>query len=322
MTERLQRPPPLRRMPGGWVGFHAGRAWPVRDAAGAAEAAGAIWHFTGEALLVEPPEGEVCALVARPAAPVLPAMPLPRRIATPAMPPGMRLGAQVVPRAALWRLVPMPMVTPLPFAPRGVAGLAVADGIAALVLDGPADATLLALLTLRGRMLGLPCMDARPDAEAGSLAALPDAILALAPPLPEGRAAATVPETPLVMATAGGVGFALHAMVIDAVLPPMLPAPPPAAAGLRVRGVVAHRGQVLPVVDGGQALGGAPALGFDPVPLLRLGAVAVAVSAVHGLRHLPETALTARGPGPIIATCWPDGSALPVLDPGFLARTA
>ena len=320
MAERLFRPPVLRRLPDGWMGYHDGQAWPVRDPGSAADAAGATWFFTGEALLVEPPEGEFCALPARPAPPPLPSLPMPHRAAAAPVLPGMRLGAHVVPRAALWRLVPMPAVTPLPFAPPGVMGLAVAQGFAALVLHGAADAPLLALLSVQGRMLGLPCMDARPDADAGTLDILPAAALALAPPLPEARPAPPTPATALVLSDAGGITFALPALAIDAVLPPMLPAPPPGDAGGRIRGVVSHRGQVLPVVDGGQALGGPPALGFEPVPLLRLGAVAVAVALVRGLRRVPEAALTARGAGPVIATAWPDGAAVPVIDPAFLAR--
>lgn len=320
MVERLFRPPVLRRLPVGWMGFHDGQAWPVRDPSGTANFAGAIWFFTGDALLVEPPEGEVCALPTRPAPPSLPSLPMPRRAAAAPLPPGMRLGTLVVPRAALWRLVSMPEVTPLPFAPPGVAGLAVAEGIAALVLGGPADAPLLALLSVQGRMLGLPCQDARPDPAPGSVEMVSAAALALAPPLPEPRAAPAIVETPLLLADAGGITFALPVLAIDAVLPPLLPAPPPAEAGGRIRGVVSHRGQVLPVVDAGQALGGPPALGFEAVPLLRLGGVALAVVQVRGLRRVPEAALTARGAGPVIATAWPDGAAVPVIDPAFLAR--
>jgi len=323
MAERLEQPPLLRRMPGGWVGFVDGAAWPVVDAGGAAEWPGTLWHFDGVALIAEAAPGAV-----PPASPSLPppvtaATPLRQRAAAAsgAM-PGMRLlrdAAEdvLVPRAALERVLPWPEVQPLAFAPPGVLGLGMA-GAAVLVLDGPQPQNLLAVLRLDGRLIGLGCAELRPDPAAGDTAWLPEGAWALAPLAPSVVTQLEPPSLPLLFCTAGGTRFALPALEVEAVLPPLLP-----VAGPDQVRIVAHRGQVLPVFDAGLALGGPAVLGGDAAPMLRLGGVAVAVAAVEGLRRVPLSAISAANAGSAMrAVCWPAGVAVPVLDPIWLARGA
>ena len=334
MVEGLDAAPVLRRIPGGWVGFHAGAAWPVRDPDGVAGHQATRWHFDGAALLAEavgPAAPAPAAALPMPFTAQAPApAPAPRaapaiRTSQPAM-PGMRLsrGAEslVVPRPWLERLLPMPALHPLPFAPPGVAGLALA-GAAVLVLEGPADLPLLAVLRVEGRLIGLGCGEARPDAAPGDAAWLPQGLLALAPLAAEPAPARQEPTTPMLFCQAGGIAFALPALEVEAVLPPQRPILAPGEASA-IRGVVAHRGQVLPVLDAGVALGGAAALAGQEVPMLRLaGQIAVAVTAVEGLRRVPLSAIspTSMG-GPMRAVCWPGAAAVPVLDPAWLARGA
>lgn len=324
MAEPLRRAPLLRRMPGGWVGFHEGTAWPVADPDGVAHAPGAVWWFDGARLLAEPGGAAITPATPWHDHPVAPAAPRP---AAPSLAmPGMRLtrGAApdlAVPRAWLERLLLMPPCQPLPFAPPGVVGLALAAG-GVLVLEGPPGLPLLAVLRVEGRLLGLACAGARPDADAGDGGWLPAGAWALAPRARDAVTLPAMPSTPLLFCQAGGLEFALPALEVEAVLAPLLPSPAPRDPALR--GVVAHRGQVLPVLDGGLALGGAPVLAGLPVPMLRLaGPVALAVSAVEGLRRVPDTAISpAAAGGPLRATCWPAGAAIPVLDPAWLSRGA
>ena len=124
------------------------------------------------------------------------------------------------------------------------------------------------------------------------------------------------PSLPLLFCTAGGTRFALPALEVEAVLPPMLPVPGPDQVH-----IVAHRGQVLPVFDAGLVLGGPAVLGGGAVPMLRLAGVAVAVAAVEGLRRVPLSTISATNAGGAMrAVCWPAGVAVPVLDPLWLAR--
>ena len=322
MTEILRRSPSLRRIPGGWVGFHEGAAWPVADPDRVAHAPGAAWSFDGAQLVAmagaapAPPapswrDQQAVVAPSRPAIPPQAAM------------PGMcltrgDLPALRVPRAWLERLVLMPPCHPMPFAPPGVRGLALA-GAGVLLLDGPPGQPLLAVLRVDDRLLGLPCTGARPDADAGDGGWLPPGAWALAPLAPRIAPLPVAPSTPLLFCHAGGLEFALPALEVEAVLPPQLPTPAPHDPALR--GVVAHRGQVLPVLDAGLALGGPAALSGAPVPMLRLAGVALAVTAVEGLRRVANSAIsTAVAGGPIRATCWPAGTAIPVLDPAWLSR--
>ncbi|WP_353212996.1 chemotaxis protein CheW [Rhodovarius sp.] len=329
MAERLEQPPLLRRMPGGWVGFVDGAAWPVHDADGVAEWPGTLWHFDGAALIAEAAPGAVPPPAGpNPPPPAAAGGPLtPRATATAtttalgAM-PGMRLlrGAAadvLVPRAALERVLPWPEVQPLAFAPPGVLGLAMA-GAAVLVLEGPQPQSLLAVLRLEGRLIGLGCAELRPDPAAGGTEWLPEGAWVLAPLAPSIAPRLEPPSLPLLFCTAGGIRFALPALEVEAVLPPVLPVPGPDHAH-----IVAHRGQVLPVFDAGLALGGPAVLGQDAVPMLRLGGVAVAVAMVEGLRRVPLSAISAANAASAMrAVCWPAGVAVPVLDPAWLARGA
>ncbi len=330
MAERLEQPPLLRRMPGGWVGFVDGVAWPVQDAAGAAEWPDTQWLFDGTALIAEaapgarpPPASPPAAALAAP--PRTPGMQH-RATASQASMPGMRLlraGAEAltVPRAALERVLPWPTVQPLAFAPPVVLGLAMA-GTAVLVLHGPQPQALLAVLRVAGRLVGLGCTELRPDEAPGDIGWVPEDALALAPLAPDEARHQEPPSLPLLFCQAGGIRFALPALEIEAVMAPQLPV----AGPIGERGhthVVAHRGQVLPVIDAGLTLGGAAVLSGTEVPLLRLAGIAVAVAAVEGLRRVPMAAIspTTTG-GAMRAVCWPSGAAVPVLDPAWLARGA
>lgn len=330
MAEHLPQPPLLRRMPGGFVGFVDGLAWPVDDPQGAAEWPGTRWRLDGERLIAEaapgagpPPAGPQTTPIA--------AAPLPRRaaVAQHAM-PGMRLlrGAAeplVVPRAWLERVLPWPEPQPLAFAPPGVLGLAVA-GAAVLVLDGPRPQSLLAVLRVEDRLVGLGCGELRPDSAPGDAAWLPEGALALAPRAPPATPRLEEPSQALLFCQAGGTRFALPALEVEAVMPPQLPVPAP-MAGRGHAHIVAHRGQVLPVLDAGLALGGAPVLGGGEVPMLRLAGLAVAVAVVEGLRRVPLSAISPAtsqpgADGAMRAVCWPAGLAVPVLEPAWLARGA
>ncbi|MBC7430439.1 MAG: hypothetical protein H7345_00065, partial [Rubritepida sp.] len=57
MADALGRPPPLRRIPGGWVGFHQGAAWPVDAPGGVALAPDASWSSDGAVLRATPGGG-------------------------------------------------------------------------------------------------------------------------------------------------------------------------------------------------------------------------------------------------------------------------
>jgi chemotaxis signal transduction protein len=323
MAERLEQPPLLRRMPGGWVGFVDGAAWPVVDAGGAAEWPGTLWHFDGVALIAEAAPGAVPPPTSpTPPPPATAPAPLRQRPAALGAMLGMRLlrdAAEdvLVPRAALERVLPWPEVQPLAFAPAGVLGLGMA-GAAVLVLSGPQPQNLLAVLRLEGRLVGLGCAGLRPDPAAGDTAWLPEGAWAMAPLAPSITPRLEPPSLPLLFCVAGGARFALPALEVEAVLPPLLP-----VAGPDQVRIVAHRGQVLPVFDAGLALGGPGVLGGDAVPMLRLGGVAVAVAMVEGLRRVPLSAISAANAGSAMrAVCWPAGVAVPVLDPIWLARGA
>jgi chemotaxis signal transduction protein len=134
---------------------------------------------------------------------------------------------------------------------------------------------------------------------------------------------------------AGGEGgaalrVAFPAEAVAAVVPPCLPDPPPPGAPARVRGLCAHRGEVLPVIGAAECLGlgdpsPAPAV---PAPLLRLAGpwpLALRVTEVLGLRRLP--------PPPCPGAVWPggdlieavallDGEPLPVCRPSALLAAA
>ena len=237
----------------------------------------------------------------------------------------LRLGgvALTVPAALAERILPwLAPPVPVPAAPPGVLGYALAGGRPVLVLDlgwcaggaageagaGEAGAgELLAVLGWAGRRFALPCDRVATVAEPGAgfrawlegaaarraLAEAPAAAAAV-PALPE-------PRRGLLLCSAAGRRFAVPAEEVAAVIAPQRPLPAPAGLGARVRGVCAHRGDVLPVLDAGESMGGPPALAAGPVPLLRLpggggfgpAGLAVAVRQVHGLRQVAVAACTA-----------------------------
>jgi len=243
-----------------------------------------------------------------------------------------RLGPQVevrLPFALVRRVLPLPSLVPVPGRPAAMAGLALVEGLAVLVVDpvalggDPADpAPLLVVVELDGRRIGLPCQSVAPAApgqraDTSALAALLEGVAA-----PEATPAPPTPPAPsrsLLLVLAGGQRFALAAEEVAAVLAPTLTLPAP---GGRQR-IVGHRGEVLPVADAGLALGGVPALRPDmPGPLLRLALaapVALAVQEVIGLRRVPLAAITLVGPGLLAAVAGlPDGP-LPVCRAAALA---
>ncbi len=322
-------------------GLTGGPAWVLLDSA-----AGRL-VVAGEALTEEaPPEAEPLAigLVAgapapRPALPpVLPAegsggWALPPRHAR-SLPVAMaaELGPVrlVLPFAALEHVVEMPPLRPAPGAgleAQGggpaqplTLGLALAEGAPVLVLDPARLAELppvaeapthLAVFRHAGRRLGLPCARLGP-AEPGEapLTQRLDALLPTLGPAPLGAAAAPPPPEPmrsLLLCMAGGQPFALPVEEVAAAIPPIAPAPAPAGVGRGICGVIAHRGEVLPVLDGGERLGLPPVLpqAGAEAPMLRLTGprpVALAVSQVTGLRQVPERLVVATaGDGPVAA---------------------
>ncbi|MBU8546754.1 MULTISPECIES: chemotaxis protein CheW [Roseomonadaceae] len=297
----------------------------------------------------------ICGLPEGGAPPLLPPRPTARRAPAP-LPAGpggwsvpMRGGAQrqvalaaefgalrmVLPFAALERVVPMTELRPAPAAGPAALGYTVAAGAPALVLDpawlmqaeAPAiPPTLLLLFRHGGRRLGLPCGRVGParageatlvqrlDAVAEALVAAPLAEAALPPP-PE-------PSRALLLCAAGGQAFALPVEEVLAVIPPMALTQAPHSLGDRAlpgfRGIAAHRGDVLPVLDAGERLGARFVLDspLAEAPMLRLPGVtpvALAVSQVTGLRRIPERLISAvAGEGMVSAVVALGDAPLPV----------
>ncbi|WP_426956746.1 chemotaxis protein CheW [Muricoccus radiodurans] len=238
----------------------------------------------------------------------------------PAPPAALRLEAEAgpvtLPLSAVDRLLPMPVLHPAPGAPTGTAGLAWTESGPVLVL-APASLPLLAVLTIGGRHLGLPCRAAVP-APPGT-GTIPDRLLApvlltAAPAASRPSPSADIPTHPILVARAGETRFALAVEEVVAVLPPQDPRNRGRGA---LAGIAAHRGDVLPVLDAGERLGTTPVLrDLTAPPMLRLGGahpLALAVSAVPGLRHVPEPDLVpVPGDGPVAAVARLEGDPLPV----------
>ena len=246
----------------------------------------------------------------------------------------------VLPFAALERVVPLPPIRPAPGAGQAALGYAVAGDAPVLVLDpawaagAPADPaiepTLLVLFRHAGRRLGLPCArigPARPGE--ATLAARLDAALPDLLAAPMGQVAAPPPPEPtraLLVCTAGGQPFALPVEEVQAVIPPLAPTPAPEGTLTAFRGVAAHRGEVLPVLDAGERLGLAPVLAApgQEAPLLRLVGirpVALAVGMVTGLRRIPERLIAAvAGDGLVAAVAEFQGAPLPICRAAVLGR--
>jgi chemotaxis signal transduction protein len=232
-------------------------------------------------------------------------------------------GAVELPFDALDRLLPMPPLHPFPESPPGVSGMAWAGPGPVLVID-PAllgadgeQAPLLAVVLVAGRRIGLPCRGAAPVAGAPVMPAalLQPALLSAAPRAVPPPAERPVPTRPLLLARAAGADFALELEDVAAILPPQVPRN---RGGGAVAGIAAHRGEVLPVLDGGTRLGRGPVLaGGAAVPMLRLQGprpAALAVSSVLGLRAVPEADIApVAGDGLVGAMLRLDGAVLPVL---------
>lgn len=274
----------------------------------------------GEALLDEAPADALPLPLPRIGARAAPP-PLPASAAASAAPPAREarerpasLVAEIgelalaLPFAALERVLPMPALRPAPGAGAAALGLGLAGDAPVLVLDparfGAADAAQAGQLVVfrhAGRRLGLPCARLRPArGEEVALAPRLDALLSELAPAPLGDAAqapAPEPTRALLFCMAGGFPFALPVEEVVAAIPPVVPLPAPADAAPGIRGVVAHRGEVLPVLDGGERLGLPPVLGpGEAAPLLRLAGawpVALAVSQVTGLRRVPDRLVVA-----------------------------
>ncbi|PZW49096.1 CheW-like protein [Humitalea rosea] len=326
----------MRALPAGGVAglaLLAGRAVPVLAPGGAAGSAWAMVPLaggdllvTGEALLAEAPAGApplpMPDMPPRQAAPP----PAPPRLAAPpkaAAPGAVASGALDLISAggrlrvgltALRHVVPLPAWRPVPGAPAEVLGWTIADGAPVLVLDpgGMAGgAAHLALLTLGGRLLGIPCARLAPaPVEGVDLSRLAQLVhwAAAAPPEVPLETAAT---RSLLLVVAGGQRFALPAQDVEAAIAPLRASALPGGAA-----VIMHKGDVLPVLDAGVLLGGTPVLDGRASPCLRLRLprpVALAVSAIEALRAVPGTAIAPlSAPGFAIAVLSLNGEAVPV----------
>lgn len=282
------------------------------------------------------------AAPARPATPGLPRLAAP----SPVQPPRRAMGlaalhlslggiALAIPAALAEHIVPMPALRPLPGAARGVAGLAEAEGAPVLVLEtgfvaGMVDSgaevpSLLLVLREGGRRFALPAarIEAGPAIAATAAfrvwlgSAEARGALAYAPPAQESEVRQPIAQRHLVMFRAAGMDLALPAEAVVAVLPATTPLPTPRQG---IVGLAAHRGAVLPVLDGGLVLGGRAALADGPAPLIRLALwpeVLVAVEQIGGVRALPAADVTplAQRDGLVAAFARLGGAPMPVLAP-------
>lgn len=306
--------------------------------------------LAGEALLPNlPPAAEPIARVAIAARPPPPPRPAVAIAAAPApraargLPAALAVGfgdrALVLPLAALETVLPMPALL-APASPGGaLLGLAPTPRGALPVLDparllggAPVGDTATQLVVFRhaGRRLGLPCARLHPAAaDAEPLGARLDALMAELGPSPQATAPAPPPPEPtraLLLCEAAGQVFALPVEEVVAAIAPSVPHLAPGAQR-SLCGVVAHRGDVLPVLDGGARLGGKPVLTPGAaVPMLRLALahpVALAVSQVSGLRQVPERLLAAApGSGPVAAFATLGDQRVPICRAAVLAGLA
>jgi chemotaxis signal transduction protein len=282
-----------------------------------------------------------------PARPATASRPAPREGSEPATPIGaealnLHLGAVAIalPRSALLRILDGDCpVRPIPSTPRGALGYASTSVGDALVLD-PAclDAAaaaspggLMALFDHAGRRLALPCDRVAPgnaEAVTALLAWLDSpafrAAMALAPRAQPRPTPPAEPLKALLVAEAGGTRFALAADAVEALLAPRQPDPPPPGAAARIRGLCAHRGDVLPVLDAAEWLGRpvAPA-SAGARPMLRLSItppVALLIDNLPALHRLPAASFTpVNAAGLVESVTRLDGQPLPVCRPEALA---
>ena len=253
----------------------------------------------------------------------------------------LELGGQtmVLPIALLDTVIPMPMLGPAKGMGEAVLGIAMTAQGPVPVLDPaqlaeapPDDAkpTHLVLFRHAGRRLGLPCTQLGPAQGGARLAARLDALVGEIGPAAVEATMPIAPEEPmlaLLFCETGGEPFAVPAEEVDAAIPPTIPAAAPEGAAGGLRGVVAHRGEVLPVIDGGERLGRAPVMSERgrEVPLLRLAGrnpVALAVNHVSGLRQVPERLLEpVSDHGPAFALAVLGGVQVPVCHAAALTES-
>ena len=235
----------------------------------------------------------------------------------------LRLGRHsgTVPVAALEHIAPMPPLTAAPSGHPAVLGYAEVGGAPLLVLGfdwcaqasgepGADVADLLAVLRIGGRRLGIPCTRVEPGRLGVDLLARLDedegrGALLLAPAAQDRPAPQIRPTRDLLICLIGSLRVAIPVEDVVAIIPPRTPVPAPGQS-LAVRGVAAHRGEVLPVFDAGERLGVHPVLGAGTdAPLVRLALVppvALAVTDILGLRRVPESAFTPLTGDPRIAS--------------------
>ncbi len=320
----MSDPAQTRALPAHGAGFAmlAGRAVPAFDLAQAPDAPWGRHPAPGGEVLLRGDAAALPALVPRrvrlalaPLAPLVAVAMATRRPATAydLVSPG---GQIRVPMASLLRVVPLPGLRAIPWAPAEVLGWAVADGAVALVIDPcgmAAGAQHLVLLLLDGRLVGLPCTRLAPtEAEPTDLSPL-RALLGWAPAHAPPLVLPAPATTGLLVAQAGGQRFALAAAEVEAAIAPACPTALPAG-----RAAIAHRGEILPVLDAGLLLGMPPVIGQGrAMPLLRLRLappLALAVSAIEGLRPLGTGGVAPLATGVMVGLAtWPGAAPIPLL---------
>ena len=324
-----------------WALSTAPRAWVAFDLQGSTVVCGgdALREPPADAPMIEIPAAEALPLAAWVPPPRLAPEPPPRARAAPR--PGTYLlshgrhGA-TVPFGVLDGVLDMPDLAPGtdPGLPPGALGVAEFGGRFALLLDparwlgpdrpSPTPPRLVALLRLEDRLLAIPVDRALPgDGGArldDALAGTPEgrALLAAAPRAAAPRARTGAEEsTRFLLCETGGVRFAVPAADVATVLGRARPAPLPAEAGLTLRGIVSHQGEVLPVVDLDPRL--APPMHSDLLVsalLLRLPLprpLAVPVERVLGLHAIPLTRIEAVSDDPLVSgRATLEGRAVPI----------
>lgn len=252
--------------------------------------------------------------------------------------------AAVVPVAALDAILDMPQAPTVRQlgALAGALGHSELGGRAVLLLD-PAWCTgqpvaagatgMVALFHHEGRSLAMPMEQASPGVEGEDL-------LARLSGTPEGRAllagaptaSATPPVVraeptrPLLLCEAGGTRFAIDVAEVTNVIAPAAPMPPPHDRR-GMRGVVTHRGEILPVIDLDPRLARAiPDRALATAPLLRLllpWPVAVPVEKVLGLHAVALRAIASIEDDPLVSgMALLEGHAVPVCRGAALAAAS
>lgn len=244
-----------------------------------------------------------------------------------------------LPAARVLRMVRATALPPAPACPPGALGYANTEVGDALVLDRTpfgaedgADAAVLVVFALDGHRLALPCQAVGQGDAAGaaeSEAVLQgEALRRLLPHAPRIVKLPAPPATPMrqvLVAIAGGLRFGLPAEAVATLIAPQRATPPPPGAPPAVLGLCAHRGDVLPVLDAAERLGGAPAAADALRPLIRLSQapVALAIDGVPSLHHLPEADFTPLAPdGPLESVTRLDGEPLLICRAEALAAAA